>query len=225
MTPLNEPFDVRSSNTKHLKRGGLRHLERFLGLRLDSILSTDAVLISLDLEVSSDQQKLHLSTDEPPVTQVGFASLDTRDFASLDASTDLKSLISVHMYQIEVLPKSKKAARKQERQCIFAQTQQISPEKVPTIITQNLRIQDDSGHNATSSQLRAIVLVGHSIREDLKILHFLGIDVPSIAPIVAVIDTHTISRFILPPYYPNLLTLSGQTFSLMDVLAQLGYRL
>ncbi len=108
MAPSNEPFDVRSSNTTHLKRGGLRHLERFLGLRLDNALSTDAVFISLDLEVGSDRQRLHLSTDEPLVTQVSFARLDIRDFASLSASSNLESLISAYMYQIEVPSKSKK---------------------------------------------------------------------------------------------------------------------
>lgn len=110
------------------------------------------------------------------------------------------------MYQTQVPPKSKKVARKQERQCIYAQTQQIGPE-VPTIITPDLRIQDES-RPKTSSQLRAIILVGHSIREDLRILHFLGMNTSNTAPILAVIDTHTISRFILPSYHPRLSTIT-----------------
>ncbi|KAI1754707.1 hypothetical protein F4782DRAFT_456706 [Xylaria castorea] len=221
MTSLNEHFDVGSSNMKHLKRGGLRHLERFLGLRLDNAnaLSTDAIFISLDLEVSSDRQKLHLFTDKPLITQVGFARLDVRDFASLSASSNLESLVSIYMYQIEVPPKSKQAA------CIFTHTQQISPEKIPTILMQNLCIQNNLGpNNSTSDQLRGIVLIGHSIREDLKILHLFGINISTIAPIIAVIDTHTLSRFVLPPYHPNVPTLSGQDFSLRGVLAQLGCR-
>ncbi|KAI1421286.1 hypothetical protein F5Y12DRAFT_768795 [Xylaria sp. FL1777] len=228
MTSLNESFDVTSSNTKHLKRGGLRHLERFLGLRLDNALSigTDAVFISLDLEVGSDRQRLHLFTDEPVITQVSFARLDIRDFASLSASSNLESLISVHMYKIEVPPKSKKAARKQERSCIFTHTQRIRRDKVPTILMQNLRIKNINlrPNSTASDQLRGIILIGHSIREDLKILRLLGINISTIAPIVAIIDTHTLSRFVLPPHHPNVPTLPGQDFSLRGVLAQLGCR-
>ncbi|KAI1193401.1 hypothetical protein F5X97DRAFT_314244 [Nemania serpens] len=218
MTSLNEHFDVRLSNTKHLKRGGLSHSERFLGLRLDnaSALSTDAIFISLDLEVGSDRQRLHLSTDKPLITQVGFARLDVRDIASSSASSNLESLVSIHMYQIKVPRKSKRGA------CIFTDTQHISPEKIPTILMQNLRIQNDLG--GTRDQLRGIVLIGHSVREDVKILRLLGIDISTIAPIIAVIDTHTVSRFVLPPYHPNIPILPGQDFSLRGVLAELDCR-
>ncbi len=87
---------------------------------------------------------------------------------------------------------------------------------------QNLRIRNHLGR--TGDQLRAIILIGHSIREDLKILRLVGIDISTIAPIVAVIDTYTLSRFVLPPHHPNVPTLPGQDFSLRGVLAQLGCR-
>ncbi|KAI1114252.1 hypothetical protein F5Y14DRAFT_188648 [Nemania sp. NC0429] len=226
MTPLNEPFvGFGSSNMTHLKLGGLRHLERFLGLRPDNASSKDrpskdAVFISLDLEVASDRRRLHLSTDKPLITQLGFARLDIRDFDS-----NLESLISVSMYQIKVQSKSKKAARKHKQPCIFTHVQHILPEHVPTILMQHLRIQKNPAHNGdphSSDQLQAIILVGHSIREDLKILRLLGIDISTIAPIVAVLDTHTLSRFVLPPHHPNVPILPGQNFSLKGVLAQLS---
>jgi hypothetical protein len=221
MTSLNEPFDVGSSNTKHLKRGGLRYLERFLGLRLDNThaLSTDGIFISFDLEVGSDRQRLHLFTDKPLITQVSFARLDVRDFVSSSASSNLESLVSIYMYQIKVPPKSKKAV------CVFTPTQQIRLEKIPTILVQNLRIQDNLGPNSsTGDQLRGIVLISHSIREDVQILRLVGIDISVIAPIMAVIDTHTLSRFVLPPHHPNVPTLPAQDFSLRGVVAQLGCR-
>ncbi|KAI0401810.1 hypothetical protein F4802DRAFT_618369 [Xylaria palmicola] len=176
MASLNELFvGARSSNITRLKRGGLRHLERFLGLQLENALFKDAVFVSLDLEVGSDRQRLHLSTDEPLVTQLGFARLDMRDFDSLVASNDWESLISAYMYQIEVLSKSKKAARKPEQPY-------------------------------------------------LKVLRLLGIDISTMAPIAAVLDTHTLSRFVLPPHHPNAPRLPGQDFSLRGVLARLGCR-
>ncbi|KAI1123669.1 hypothetical protein F5Y10DRAFT_251360 [Nemania abortiva] len=126
------------------------------------------------------------------------------------------------MYQIEVPPKPKKAARKQERPCMFTHTQQILLEEVPTILMQHLRIRNNPAR--TGDQLQAIILIGHSIREDLKILRLLGIDISTISPILAVLDTHTISRFVLPPHHPNVPTLPWQDFSLRGVLAQLSCR-
>lgn len=49
------------------KLGGLRHLERLLGLREGDVISTDAVFLSLDLEVGSDRQRLHLLRGKPVV--------------------------------------------------------------------------------------------------------------------------------------------------------------
>ncbi|KAI1487120.1 hypothetical protein F5X96DRAFT_651420 [Biscogniauxia mediterranea] len=96
---------------------------------------------------------------------------------------------------------------------------------MPTMLMQNLRIQNNLGpYSSTSGQLRGVILIGHSIRGDLKILRLLGIDISTIAPIIAVIDTHTLSRFVLPPYHPNVPTLPGQDFSLRGVLAQLSCR-
>lgn len=147
------------------KLGGLKHLERLLGLRTDDDLSTDdAVFVSLDLEVASDRQRLHLSTEKPLVTQVAFASLDTRNIRSLTESSDLRSLISVHMFEVmRRRPTSKKATKKLKKgqQCTFAQTRFIASEEVSTAITQNLCIRDDLA-GPDNNHLRNIVLVGHS---------------------------------------------------------------
>lgn len=203
--------------------GGLKHLERLLGIREDGVLSIDAVFVSLDLEVASDRQRLHLSTEKPVVKQLGFASLDTRDIRSLSASGDLSSLISVQMLEVRLPPKSKKAIREKERaqECVFAPTHLIASEEVSTTITQNLRIRD-SPADPDHSHFRNIVLVGHSLGEDLRILRLLGIDLASVGPISTIIDTHSMSRFLFPPYHPNRALGPGQDFSLAGVLAELG---
>ena len=199
------------------KLGGLNHLERLLQLRQDSVLSTDAICISLDLEVASDRERLHLSSEKPLVRQLGFARLDTRDIHSLSSSSNLESLILLSMFETNALPKSKGL----ERPCLFAQTQRIAPNQIPTIIRQNLYIQDS--HTQQKNALRKIVLVGHSIRGDLKILHLLGIDIASLVQVLTIIDTHSMSRFLFPPFHPTLPTMPGQKFSLAGVLAELGY--
>lgn len=174
--------------------------------------------MSLDLEVASDRQRLHLSSEKPVVRQLGFARLDTRDVHSLSPSSDLGSLISLYMFESRGLPKSKR----EERRCLFAHTQYITQDQVSTTVSQNLHIEDNSDSHQ-NGQLRKIVLVGHSIRDDLKILRLLG-DVCSFAHVLTLIDTHAISRFTLPPYHPNLAPEPGQDFSLAGVLAGLGCR-
>lgn len=213
-----QPFKLKTG-----KLGGLKHLERFLGLREDGGLAIDVVFVSLDLEVASDRQRLHLSTEKPVVTQLAFASLDTRHIRSLSGSSDLRSLISIHMFEVRIPPKSKKATKKMEKeqQCMFAQTHLITSEEVSTTISQNLRIRDSLA-GPENSHLRNIVLVGHSLGEDLRILRLLGIDLASVGPIQTIIDTHSMSRFIFPPYHPNRAPAPGQDFSLAGVLAELG---
>lgn len=218
-----DPTHTQPLRLKKGRLGGLKHLERLLGLREAGGLPIDAVFVSLDLEVASDRQRLHLSTTKPVATQLAFASLDTRHIHSLSGSSDLRSLISVQMFEVDLPPTSKKAAREKEKgqQCIFAQTHLITSQEVFTTITQNLRI-TDSLAGTENSHLRNIVLVGHSLGEDLRILRLLGIDLASVGPILTIIDTHSISRYLFPPYRPDRAPGPGQDFSLAGVLAKFG---
>ncbi|KAK2603425.1 hypothetical protein QQS21_004375 [Conoideocrella luteorostrata] len=154
--------------------GGLKLLERFLGLQIDKhAIPTDAVFISLDLEARSGAK--------PVVTQLGFARLDTRDVQSLSSSSDLRSLISV--------------------------------------LGQNLRIY---GQTSNGNALRNIILVGHSIGQDLLNLRLLDINIFDIAPIITSIDTHSVARYLFPPYSPGIDLQHGKNFSLAGVLSELG---
>ncbi|KAL7794250.1 hypothetical protein V8C37DRAFT_377002 [Trichoderma ceciliae] len=209
-----------------LKRhqGGLKHLERLLGLRQDQVLPTDAVFISLDSEVTSDPQILRPSGDKPIIAQLGFAYLDTRDLHLLSSSSDMSSLISVRMFQVTGLSLSKTAQSKGKKKCIFAEAHKITPEVVPATITQNLRVQDEI-HKDQDQPLRNIILVGQSILEDLKVIQLLGINIFKATPILTAVDTHLIARHILPPYNPNIFLQPGQDFSLAGVLSTLGCKI
>jgi hypothetical protein len=202
---------------KPSKFGGLNHLERNLGMRQDASLSPDAVFVSLDLEVASDRDRLHLSSEKPIIRQLGFARLDSRDIRSLSLSSDVRNIISVSVFDSSVLPKSKMAKARQKRgepPRIFAQTQYITQDEIPTTLSQNLLIRDYSNGSETI-HLQNIVLVGHSIRQDLKVLRFLDINISEIAPILTIIDTHAISRYVFPPFHPNLVPTPNRKFSLV----------
>lgn len=111
--------------------GGLKNLERLLGLRIDRVLATDAVFISLDLEVASDRKTLHPSGNKPIVTQLGFARLDTRDVYSISSSSDMRRLISLRTFKVTGLSLSKTSQSKGKKRCVFATPKEIVDEQVP----------------------------------------------------------------------------------------------
>ena len=203
--------------------GGVKFLERFLGLRGDAIISTDAVFISLDLEVASDRKFLSSSGEQPVITQLGFARLDTRHLSSLSEENDLHSFLSVRFYNVEGQSLSKSARNKKKRKpCVFARPARITPQCVARTITQNIQIPDTG--DTKKDSFRNIILVGHSVKEDLKILQYIGLHLFDLAPISIVIDTYLLARYMLPPYSPSVRLQPGQNLSLAGVLSQLGCR-
>jgi hypothetical protein len=95
------------------------------------------------------------------------------------------------VFEVRLPPEAKKAAKKRgkEQQCVFAQTQSITTEEVPSTITQNLRIRDSLA-GPENNQLRNIILVGYSVREYMRILRLLNIDLARIGLIPTIIDTY-----------------------------------
>jgi hypothetical protein len=73
------------------------------------------------------------------------------------------------------------------QECLFAETFLVAQESLAQTITNSLRIQDDNSLNPL--YLRNIVLVGHSIKLDLKVIPRLGVDFYKITPTVAILDS------------------------------------
>ncbi|KAI6084718.1 hypothetical protein F4821DRAFT_261617 [Hypoxylon rubiginosum] len=221
---------VELPRTQHPQMGVLKHVERFLGLRQDQVLPADIVFVSLALRlVSSDQQEPRPSTERPAVSQIGFATLDTRDICALSTtsestSSDLTSMIFVHLYHVETPSSSEAPAQAHDyrptQQCAFAQPQPITQDRLRATIVQNLSIKDRHTSGQRPRGLRPVVLVGHSISADLQTLRALDMDLPRLAPVVAIIDTHALARSVLPPQHSPYLRL--RSFTQAGVLAQLG---
>ncbi|KAK2593015.1 hypothetical protein QQS21_009269 [Conoideocrella luteorostrata] len=203
--------------------GGLEHPERLLGLRQDRLLSTDAIFISLDLEVASDRKRLLRSGKRPDITQIGFARLDTRDLCSLpiSSSSDLRRFIAVRYFQVTALSLSKSAQAKRRKVCVFAEPTKIKQHQIPSVITRSLQIRDRSREDGS---LRSVVLVGPSVKGDLKIIQHLDIQLFETAPIYTAIDTYLLARYILPPYSLDISLQPGQKFTLAGILSALGCR-
>lgn len=210
--------------------GGLNQLERILGLLQDScpFCSSDALIVSIDLEVSRDERsKLLQSNDRPLIREYGVAILDTRDIGGYTDEKDLRQLVSTRHYSTRhysarPLQRPQRPARGPIRECIFTHMNQVDPDELPSIIAQSLRVEDTKAAPPPNC-FRNIAIVGHSVKLDLRILQRLGIDIFGIAPLVVILDTHNMARDILGPTSTGL---GGRapisSFTLAAVLTEIG---
>lgn len=143
------------------KRRARKRLKRLLGLGQDDPFPTDALFASLDLEVALDRKFLPLD-GQPIITQIGFAYLDTRDLPN-----EASDIIKIRYFRMASLKHliSERAHRGSQRSCVFTEKQCISAQQVRKTTKRNLRV-----HNKDGS-VRSIIPIGHSIVEDLKVLH------------------------------------------------------
>jgi hypothetical protein len=180
--------------------------------------SLDALFVSIDLEVSRDERsKLLQSRHRPLIKEYGVAILDTRDIGRFTERSDLHQLISTRHYShYSTRQLGRRRPPVTTRECTFANTNQVGQDEFPSIIAKSLRVRD-------GTCVRNIAIVGHSVKHDLRIFQRLGIDVPSIAPLVIILDTHNMARDILGPTSTRL---SGRapisSLTLAAVLAEIG---
>jgi hypothetical protein len=81
------------------------------------------------------------------------------------------------------------------KECGFAETIFVPQTDLPTKITKSLRIKDDTSPDPRT--LRNIVIIGQSVKTDLKIFQRLGVNVHEVAPVLAILDTDLIARNLL----------------------------
>jgi hypothetical protein len=173
------------------KGGGIGGLKAILGITPNSGLlsSLDVVIISIDLEFpGQDRRDMHKFKIRPYIEECGIAILDTRDLKDSSRSKSLNELITTREFSTKYPVKAKRLIP--GRRCIFAQTNRIGQDQFRSVITKALQIKDpDSPPTGRHARLRNIVLVGHSVTDDLRIIQLLGVDIFSVAPVVAVVDT------------------------------------
>jgi hypothetical protein len=197
------------------RAGGLQHAEQVFGLRdikdFDSF--SDIVFVSIDLEVS--RQEI-CKPGAPLVKEFGIATLDTRHLRCLASPfTATKSISTLQFSTSHASKDFLDCDFTDFKECVFAETFLVSQTDLSTTVTRCLRIQDDTSPD--SRALRNIVIIGHSIKTDLKILQRLGINVYEVAPVLAILDTHLVARNLLGANSSTPMT----SFKLRALLAEL----
>jgi hypothetical protein len=155
--------------------------------------------------------------------EVGIAKLDTRELISATSKHPATKLITTTQFSTRHSSAEFKDCHDSTefQECLFAETFLVAQENFAQTLANSLRIQDDNSSDPLC--LRNIVLIGHSIKLDLKVLLRLGVDFYKIAPTVAILDTHRITRHLLGPESRSLRITDPMTaFKLSDVLTELG---
>jgi len=184
--------------------GGLPHAEQFFGLPdiKDFNPSSDVVFVSIDLEVSREERS---KAGVPLVREFGIATLDTRHLrCPASPSVAIKPILTQQFSTSHAFKDFLDCDVTDFKECVFAETFFVSQIDLPTTITTCLQIQDDISCNPHT--LRNIVIIGHSIKSDLKILQRLGVDVYDTALVLAILDTDHIARKLLGPHSPTPMT-------------------
>lgn len=174
---------------------------------------SDIVFISIDLEVSRQERS---KAGVPLVKEFGIATLDTRRLSCLASPSVATGSISTQQFSTSHASKDFLDCDVTDfKECVFADTSFVPQRHLATAITKSLRIQDETLRD--SGALRDIIIIGHSIKYDLKLLQRLGVNAYEIAPVLAILDTHSITRHLLGP---NSATPST-SFQLGALLAEL----
>jgi hypothetical protein len=200
--------------------GGLQRAEACLGLSKYKGIGTfkDVVFVSLRLGVSREER---VNASVPHIKELGIATFSTQDLNPTTPFSPSPTAKFIETHQYSTSHSSWKFEESYDsdvtdfQECVFQQTTKVSQTNIPALITCALRIPNP----APSRRLfRVIILVGHGIKSDLRILAKLGIDIYQIAPILAIVDTDVMSRDILGSSYPAPL----MNFNLGDLLRELN---
>ena len=220
MSPSSNKTGIRKS-----RHGGLKQLEHILRILDGKLLpaTQDAIFVSIDLEVSRGERAAMQQSAKyiPRIEELGVAVLDSRDILYEKREMPSPPNASSRGIRTQQFSTSQTSRDFEDcdvtdfRECAFAETFGLAESDISSVIRQSLQVKDEHATNPES--LRGIAIVGHSPCYDLRILERMGLDFASIAPIVAVIDTHTLSRHILGSHLP-----AGRGFSLCAVLTTLG---
>jgi hypothetical protein len=159
----------------------------------------DALLISVDFEgrVQSDNGTI---TKYP--TEMGIAIFDTRNVETKSSDIDdirAQELLETFHYQ------STKETKRFYKEFRFGTSQSVCPTEFAKILRQLLYM--DENLATPTNQTREIILVGHNIFEDIKVMKDLGVDVRSAPSFMGCIDTqYWSSRVTGIALYGNSLT-------------------
>ncbi|PMD19439.1 hypothetical protein NA56DRAFT_542732, partial [Hyaloscypha hepaticicola] len=132
----------------------------------------------------------------PLVREFGIATLDTRHLRCLASPFPASKIISTLQFSTSHPSEDFIDCDFTDfKECGFAETVFVPQADLPTTITESLHIKADTSPDPRT--LRNIVIIGHSVKTDLKILQRLGVNVHEVAPVLAILDTDLVARNLL----------------------------
>ncbi|KAL9618561.1 MAG: hypothetical protein Q9160_006745 [Pyrenula sp. 1 TL-2023] len=164
---------------------------------LADIYALDVVFVAIDFEGR---------IPENPPSEIGIATLDTRDLKSITTSSTSPSIEAIKSQRYAMNYKQKFPVS--HHTFCFGHTQYIEPNSGRTrvsVLMESLFIQDKQPNFPTSNLYRNIVLVGHNFYAELDTMSSLGIRSEAFSHVVGILDTERIGRkFLEMNEYPGL---------------------
>lgn len=184
------------ADLKVARNRGLEHLIRLLRLSDEDMRSPrDVIFVSIDLEVSRQERGSILNKDShiPHIKELGAACLDSRLIFPLENLPGLTSNAGTRFTSTNQFSTSNASKDFQDcdftefQECAFAETFRINYHDLTATNICHSQFQDSTNSNT----LRNFAIIGHSIKYDWGIIERLGVDISRIAPVIAMIDTHS----------------------------------
>lgn len=186
---------------------GARGLKRLMYLlRLNnihqqaSVLPLDVIFVSIDLKVPTKQKDAIIYDPKfiPHVEELGIATLNTRHIFTSQTSSSQERFIRTRQYSAAHSSKDFEGCDVTDfRECAFAETERIQQNQIVPTVDRFIRVRDTESDGTASKALRPIVIVGHDIKHDIRVLQRLGAGMKVSFPIVAVLDTHLMRSHLL----------------------------
>ncbi|KAK3641883.1 hypothetical protein LTR56_000041 [Elasticomyces elasticus] len=180
-------WEISQARAERHQAAGLAASNAFINALSTGIMTADADFVFLAIDFEGD-----LSNG---VNEFGFAKLDTRDIIG-NASTSAANVISGHNYAF---------SKDRVHGFMFGDTTRVVEALPAAIIKDALHIPQSSSYPDIDG--RKIVLVGHAIHNELRIMEGHGINIDDLPTVIGTLDT------------PRTF---GRGISLEDLLVSLG---
>ncbi|KAH6662024.1 hypothetical protein B0J14DRAFT_687514 [Halenospora varia] len=157
----------------------------------DNQFPRDVILVSIDLEVSREERV----QPHPRVREVGISTFDTRHLHSACKTAISTPITTTQWSTVHNSEDFEGCDFTDFKECLFAKTRKIKWEQVWRKVEKAISIKDDRD----PAFFRKVAIVGHSPKYDLEVLKRLGLDIPSLAHVVAIFDTHLLAKKVFNP--------------------------
>ncbi|KAK5691623.1 hypothetical protein LTR97_011617 [Elasticomyces elasticus] len=167
---LNIDLETQARKERRLSAGRVA-MKAFVEALATNTMTVEADFVILSIDFEGDIKY--------GVKEFGFAKLDTRDVIG-NALTPSPEMITGHNYAL---------SDERMHGFMFGKTSKTDEVELATVIRDVLHVPDEQSNEYSTSTERRLVLVGHALQNELRILDGNGVDVANLHTVLGTMDT------------------------------------